>query len=72
MAIECLRAIAEQARSVMLRLVIFDAANEYILSTPLDQLDTPEAEKRYSQIFKEKMEAHPAANFVFGGKEEVQ
>ena len=72
MAIECLRAIAEQARSVMLRLLIFDAANEYILSTPLDQLDTPEAEKRYSQIFKEKMEAHPAANFVFGGKEEVQ
>ncbi|HEY6924159.1 MAG TPA: hypothetical protein VI653_11875 [Steroidobacteraceae bacterium] len=68
-AIECLRAIAEQARSVMLRLVIIDAANEYILSTPLDQLDTPEAGKRYMQIFKEKREAHPAANFAFGGKE---
>lgn len=71
-AIERLRAIAEQARSVMLRLVIFDAANEYILSTPLDQLDTPEAGKQYWRIFKEKMEAHPAANFAFGGKEEAQ
>ena len=38
----------------MLRLVIIDAANEYILSTPLDQLDTPEAGKRYMQIFKGK------------------
>lgn len=68
-AIECLRGIAEQARGVLLRLVIIDAANEYILSTPLDQLDTPEAGKRYMQIFKEKREAHPAANFTFGGKE---
>lgn len=66
-AAECLRAIAEHARSVMLRLVIYDTANEYILSTPLDQLDTPEAEKRFSQIFKEKMKAHPGAKFFFGG-----
>jgi hypothetical protein len=71
-AIERLRAIAEQARGVMLHLVIFDAANEYILATPLDQLDTPEAGKRYWQIFNEKMEAHPAANFAFRGKEEAQ
>jgi hypothetical protein len=66
-AVECLRAIAEHARTVMRRLLIYDAANEYILSTPLDQLDTPEAGKRYSQIFKAKMEAHPVANFAFGG-----
>src|SRR5580704_8167579 len=66
-AIECLRAIAERARTVMLRLVIYDAANEYILSTPLDQLDTTEAAKRYARIFKETLEAHPAARYAFGG-----
>jgi hypothetical protein len=66
-ALECLRSIAERARSVMLRLVIVDAANEYILSTPLDELDTTEAGNRYSQIFQQKMQAHPAANFAFGG-----
>jgi hypothetical protein len=65
--VECLRSISERSRSLMLQLVIFDAANEYILSTPLDQLDTPEAGKRYSQILAEKMEAHPAVGFVFGG-----
>jgi hypothetical protein len=66
-AVDCLHAIAERARTVMRRLLIYDAGNEYILSTPLDQLDTPEAGKRYSEIFKEKMDAHPAANFAFGG-----
>jgi len=64
---ECLRAIAEQARTVMRQLVIFDAGNEYLLSTPLDQLGETEAENRYSQILKEKMDAHPAAKFVFAG-----
>jgi hypothetical protein len=66
--IEGLHAIAERARGVLLHLVIFDAANEFILTTPLDQLDTPAAGKRYSQIFKERVEAHPAANFSFGGQ----
>jgi len=66
-AVECLRAIAERARTVMLRLTIYDAANEYILSTPLDQLDKSQADKRYSEILKEKMEAHPAAKLAFGG-----
>ncbi len=65
-AIECLRAIAEHARSVLLQLVIYDAGNEYILSTPHDQLDEPEAGKRYSKIYREKLEAHPAAQFAFG------
>jgi len=64
---ECLRAIAEQARTVMRQLVIFDAGNEYLLSIPLDQLGETEAENRYSQILKEKMDAHPAAKFVFAG-----
>jgi hypothetical protein len=66
-AIECLRAIAEHARSVMRDLVIYDAGNEYILTTPLDRLDTPEAAGRYVQIHDERMKAHPAANFTFDG-----
>jgi hypothetical protein len=63
-ALESLRSIAERARSVMLRLVIFDAANEYMLSTPLDELDTPEAAERYAQFLQQKMQTHPAANFA--------
>jgi hypothetical protein len=51
----------------MLRLVIYDAANEYILSTPLDQLDTSESGKRYARIFEGALEAHPDAKYVFGG-----
>jgi hypothetical protein len=51
----------------MLRLLIHDAANEYMLSTPLDQLDTTEASTRYTRIFKETLEAHPAAKYAFGG-----
>ena len=66
-AVECLRAIAERARTVMQRLVIYDAASEYILSIPLDQLDTSESGKRYARIFKEAMDAHPAAKYEFGG-----
>ena len=66
-AVECLHAIAEHARDVMRQLLIYDAGNDFILSTPLDQLDTAEAGKQYSQIYRQEMEAHPAANFVFGG-----
>jgi hypothetical protein len=58
---------AQRARAVMQRLVIYDAANEYILSTRLDQLDEAESEKRYTKIFEEKLEAHPAAKFAVGG-----
>jgi hypothetical protein len=66
-AVECLRAIAERARTLTLRLVIYYAANEYILSTPLDQLDTSESGKRYTRIFEETLEAHPAAKYVVVG-----
>jgi hypothetical protein len=66
-AVESLRAIAEHAHSVMRQLVILSAGNDYILSVPLDQLDTQEAGRRYSQIFQEKLAAHPAARFSFGG-----
>jgi hypothetical protein len=66
--VEYLRSIAEHARSVMRSLVVYDAANEYILSTPFDQLDTPEAAKRYKTIFAEKMGAYPAANVAFSAR----
>jgi hypothetical protein len=66
-AVERLRAIAECARTVMRQLLVYDAGNDFILSVPLDQLDTPEAAIRYSQIYREKMETHPAANYAFGG-----
>jgi hypothetical protein len=48
-------------------LVIYDAGNEYILTTPLDRLDTPEGAGRYVQIHDGRMKAHPAANLTFGG-----
>ena len=66
-AIECLRAIAKHACSVMRGLVIYDAGNEYILTTPLERLDTPEAARRYVQIHDERMKTHPVANLTFGG-----
>ncbi len=66
-AAEDLRAIAEHARGVMRQLLIYDAGNDYILSTPPDQLDTPEASKRYSQIYRAEMKSHPAADYTFGG-----
>jgi hypothetical protein len=64
---ERLRGIAEAARGVMRRLVIYEAANEYILSTPHDQLDEPQAEARYARIYREKMDAYPGARFVLSG-----
>jgi hypothetical protein len=64
MVTERLYAVAELARGVMRRLVIYEAANEFILSTPLDKLDTPEAAKRYSQIYKTVRQAHPASEFA--------
>jgi len=65
MVVECLRAIAERSRTVMLRLVIYDAANEFIFTTPLDQLDEPQMAERYSKILREKMNAHPAVKLAF-------
>ena len=67
MAVERLRAIAEYARSLMRSLMVYDAGNAFILSTPLDQLDTPEASKHYAEIYRKEMAAHPAANYAFGG-----
>jgi hypothetical protein len=66
-AVECLRAIAERARGVTQSLTTYDVANEYILSTPLDQLDEPQAEERYSKIAKEKKDARPVVKFIFSG-----
>jgi type II secretory pathway pseudopilin PulG len=68
MVVERLRAIAEAARVVMRRLLIYDSAIEFIFSTPLDQLDTPQAADRYSRILRATLASHPAAGFVFGGR----
>ena len=65
MVVERLRAVAEAARVVMQRLLLYDITNEFILSTPLVQLDTPEAGKRYQHIRQEVMEVYPAASFAF-------
>lgn len=67
-AAQCLRAIAERARTLLRHLPIYDVGNEYILSIPLDQLDTPEAFERYSRSYKERRDAHPAARFAFGSQ----
>jgi hypothetical protein len=67
-AIVCLRAIAEQARALTRGLVTYDAGNEYILATPRDQPDDPQAEKRYMEIAREKAAAHPNLKYVFSAK----
>lgn len=64
-AVDRLRAIAEQARSVLRHLLIYDAGNDYILSTALDRLDTPEGAKRYLEIYREERNSHPIANYPF-------
>jgi hypothetical protein len=66
-AVEHLRTIAERARGVLRELVIYDTGNDFILALPLDQLDSPQALKRYEQIRRQKLEAHPAAAYPFGG-----
>ena len=65
--VDRLGAIAEDARGVIRHLVIYDTGNDFILLTPLDQLDTPEAEKRYMQIRGEKLRGRPAGTYYFGG-----
>jgi hypothetical protein len=67
-AIVCLRTIAEQARALMQSLVSYDVGNEYILTTARDQLDDPQAEKRYMEIAREKADAHPTLKYVFSAK----
>jgi hypothetical protein len=67
-AVERLRFIAEQARRLVRQLVICDAGNDYILATPLEKLDSPEEAAHYMRIYGEKMKAHPAADFAFGGR----
>jgi hypothetical protein len=62
-----MRSIAEQARAQLHGLLIYEAGNEYILSTPLDKLDTSEAEKRYTEILTRDEAAHPSVRLAFGG-----
>jgi hypothetical protein len=66
--IERLRSIAEQARRVMSDLVSYNVENEYILSTPHDQLDDPQALKRWLIISSKNTAAHPGLRYAFSTK----
>ncbi|HEV2362799.1 MAG TPA: hypothetical protein VGS12_01230 [Caulobacteraceae bacterium] len=66
--VEDVRAVAERARTVVRKLVIYDIGNDFILSTPLDELDAPQATKHYGQIYQRESAAHPAAAYAFGGE----
>jgi hypothetical protein len=66
--VACLHSIAEQARSVIRGLVSYSINNEYILVTPYDQLDDPQAEKQYDKIARENIAAHPALQYTFSAK----
>jgi hypothetical protein len=66
--IERLRSIAEQTRRVMSDLVNYSDENEYILSTPHDQLDDPQALKRLLSITRKNAEAHPGLRYTFSAK----
>jgi hypothetical protein len=66
--VACLRSIAEQARIVMRGLVSYNINNEFILVTPHDQLDDPQAEKQYAKIARENFDAHPALQYTFSAK----
>ena len=67
-AVVCLRAIAERARGLMRGLVTYNVGNEYILATPGDQLDDPQAEKRYAEMAREKAKAYPTLKYIFSAK----
>ena len=66
--IERLRSIAEQTRRVMSDLVSYNVENEYILSTPHDQLDDPQALKRFQIISNKNAAAHPGLRYTFSAK----
>jgi len=68
LVVEHLRAIAEHARDVLRQLIVDAAGNEFILTTPLGQLDTPAASVRYARIHKAMRQAYPAAGLSFAGR----
>jgi type II secretory pathway pseudopilin PulG len=66
--IERLRSIVEQTRRVMSDLVSYNVENEYILTTPHDELDDPQALKRFNAIARKNAEAHPGLRYAFSAK----
>jgi hypothetical protein len=62
---ECLHSVVSQLRNVMRHLIAYSNDNEYILQTPLDQLDSPNAEKRFVEIARQQRNAHPSIKFIF-------
>ena len=66
--IERLRSIAVQARTIMSDLVSYNVENEYILTTPHNQLDDPQALKRFQIISNKNTAAHPGLRYTFSAK----
>lgn len=66
--IEHLRSIAEQSRNVMHSLVSYSSDNEYMLSTPGEQLDDQQAMNKFFSIARENVEAHPDLRYAFSAK----
>ena len=66
--IEHLLSIAEQSRNVMRKLVSYSSDNEYILSTPGNQLDDQQAINKFISIARENLEAHPDLRYTFSAK----
>lgn len=66
--VERLRSIAEQTRVVMRSLLSYLDDDEYILSTPGDQLDTPQAMNQYLAIARKNMDAYPDLKYTFSPK----
>jgi hypothetical protein len=66
--VERLRIVAEKARRVMIDLVSALDDTDYILSTPGDQLDSPNAMARFLSIARENAKANPDRQYVFSSK----
>ena len=66
--IERLRSIVEQTRRVMSDMVSYSDENEYILTTPHDQLDDPQALKRFLSISRKSAGAHHGLQYTFSAK----
>jgi hypothetical protein len=66
--IERLRSIVEQTRRVMSDMVSYSDENEYILTTPHNQLNDPQALKRFNAISRKSADTHPGLRYTFSAK----
>jgi hypothetical protein len=66
--VERLRIIAEKARRVMIDLVSALNDTDYILATPGDQLDNPNAMAKFRSIARENAKANPDKEYIFNAR----